>query len=125
MVEREKYANIMYCVSSLVHIGLVVLFAFTIECNFVMLGLLMLAVEALFLFVNILIPYLLWRYSPFEKGLFESFVLVQDPTFTGSRFLAVNQFHALREVALFRAVNRRETARCSGGSGGAVCCVCL
>ena len=41
VVERDWYVNAIYCVSSLVHVGLVLLFAFTIECNLVMHGLLM------------------------------------------------------------------------------------
>jgi Na+-driven multidrug efflux pump len=79
VVEREKYANIMYCISSLVHVGLVALFTFTVPCDLIMLGLLMLSVEAFFLFVNVLIPYLMWWYSPFEGGLFGSFVLFKEP----------------------------------------------
>ena len=44
VVDREQYVNVLNCVSSLVHVGLAALFVFTVKCNLVMLGLLMLVV---------------------------------------------------------------------------------
>lgn len=39
VAERERCANAMYCISSLMHVRPVALFAFTIKCDLVMLGL--------------------------------------------------------------------------------------
>ena len=68
VVDWETYINIMHCVSSLIQAGLVALFAFTIECNLIMLGFVILVVET-FLHFLILIPYLLWLFPPRRASL--------------------------------------------------------
>jgi hypothetical protein len=47
VIEREKFANFIYVISTIVRVGLVMLFVFKLEASLVTLGLVMLANHAL------------------------------------------------------------------------------
>ena len=71
-VGGERCANAMYCVSSLVHLALVTLFAYNGDCDR------FLAIEAFLLFLDALMSYMMWWYEPFERGLFARPALFTD-----------------------------------------------
>lgn len=70
VIEKEAYANVMFCLSSGTQVGLAALFAIYMEANLVILGLVLLVNQALFFFINVLIPNKLGWFRRFEDGLF-------------------------------------------------------
>ncbi len=60
----------MYCASALIDLGIVALFAIKLEASLVILGLVMLVDEALFFFINVLIPNKMGWLEKYEVGLF-------------------------------------------------------
>ena len=73
IIEHEQYSNIMFCIVAFVQLGLVAAVAITTDTSLVMLGLVMLAVQAAFFFINVLIPIKMGWLRRFETGLFGSF----------------------------------------------------
>ncbi|KAL7433750.1 hypothetical protein ACHAXH_002645 [Discostella pseudostelligera] len=69
VIEREKYANIMFCISSFSRVGFVALFATKADASLVVLGLVILVDQSLLFFLNILIPTQMGWYELFEAGL--------------------------------------------------------
>jgi MATE family multidrug resistance protein len=70
VVEKEKFANMLYCLISTLEVGLVATFAIKADANLTTVGLLMLACESLLLFLCILIPSQMGWLRRFEFGLF-------------------------------------------------------
>eukprot|EP00579_Thalassiosira_antarctica_P001896 CAMPEP_0201871326 /NCGR_PEP_ID=MMETSP0902-20130614/4272_1 /ASSEMBLY_ACC=CAM_ASM_000551 /TAXON_ID=420261 /ORGANISM="Thalassiosira antarctica, Strain CCMP982" /LENGTH=750 /DNA_ID=CAMNT_0048397275 /DNA_START=148 /DNA_END=2400 /DNA_ORIENTATION=+ len=70
VVEKEKYATVMYCLSSLCQLGLVALFAIKMDASLVDLGLVMLTNQSIFFFLNVLIPNNVGWLTHFEPELF-------------------------------------------------------
>ncbi|KAL7533831.1 hypothetical protein ACHAWF_004665, partial [Thalassiosira exigua] len=75
VIEYEAYANTMFCISAMVDVGLVAIFAVMMEANLVALCLVMLTGEGLLFFLNILIPSRMGWLMPFELGLFGQLAL--------------------------------------------------
>jgi len=73
VVEHERYANIMYCLTYAVEVGCVALVAVKTDANLVILGLVMLVIQALFFFLNLVIPNKMGWFARFEEGLFGKF----------------------------------------------------
>jgi len=73
VVEHERYANIMYCLTYAVEVGCVALVAVKTDANLVILGLVMLVIQALFFFLNLVIPNKMGWLERFEVGLFGKF----------------------------------------------------
>ena len=69
VIEREKYANVMFCISAFVRVGFVALFATKTDANLVVLGLVILVDQSLLFFLNIIIPVQLGWFDEFEAGL--------------------------------------------------------
>lgn len=69
VIEREKYANVMYCISAFFRVGLVALFATKTDATLVVLGLVILVDHSLLFFLNILIPVQMGWFESFEAGL--------------------------------------------------------
>ena len=70
VIEREKFANFIYVVSTIVRVGLVALFAFKLEASLVALGLVMLTNHALLFCLFVTIPMAMGWSRRFEAGLF-------------------------------------------------------
>ena len=70
VIEREKFANFVYVVSSIVRVGLVALFAFKFEVSLVALGLVMLTNHTLLFCLFVIIPMAMGWSRGFEAGLF-------------------------------------------------------
>jgi MATE family multidrug resistance protein len=70
VIEREKFANFIYVVSTIVRVGLVALFAFKLEASLVALGLVMLTNHALLFCLFVIIPMAMGWSREFEAGLF-------------------------------------------------------
>jgi len=70
VVEKEKYANVMYCLQYVFQLGLVALFTVKLEADLIVLGLVILTNQTLFFFLNVLIPNKMGWLAHFELGLF-------------------------------------------------------
>jgi MATE family multidrug resistance protein len=70
VIEREKFANFVYVVSSFVRVALVALFAFKFEASLVALGLVVLIHHALLFCIFAIIPMAMGWSREFEAGLF-------------------------------------------------------
>jgi len=79
VVEKEMYANVMYCLNSIMEVGLVALFAIKMDAGLVILGLVMLTNQAFFFFLNVLIPNKMGWLTNFELGLFGQLSLRNTP----------------------------------------------
>ena len=67
----------MFCMSSLVKVGLVALFSIQMDATLVVIGLVMLTNEALFFFLNVFIPKKMGWLRKFEVGLLHNFACKQ------------------------------------------------
>ena len=70
VIERERFANIMYSLESLTDLALTALFAFQFDADLFTLGLVSLTNGALFFFLNLFIPSKRGWLEDFELGLF-------------------------------------------------------
>ena len=70
VIEREKFANFIYVVSTIVRVALVALFAFKLEASLVALGLVMLTNHALLFCLFVVIPMAMGWSREFEAGLY-------------------------------------------------------
>ena len=70
VIEREKFANSLYVVSSFIRVALVSLFAFKFEASLVVLGVVMLINHALFFCIFAIVPMAMEWIREFEAGLF-------------------------------------------------------
>jgi Na+-driven multidrug efflux pump len=70
VIEREKFANFIYNVSTIVRVGLMMLFVFKHEASLVTLGLIMLANHPLLFCLFVIIPMVIGWSRGFEAGLF-------------------------------------------------------
>eukprot|EP00578_Thalassiosira_sp_NH16_P009081 CAMPEP_0181115382 /NCGR_PEP_ID=MMETSP1071-20121207/21402_1 /TAXON_ID=35127 /ORGANISM="Thalassiosira sp., Strain NH16" /LENGTH=743 /DNA_ID=CAMNT_0023199585 /DNA_START=430 /DNA_END=2661 /DNA_ORIENTATION=- len=70
VIEKEAYANAIYCLSSMVEVCLVLLFVSKFDATLVIVGLVGLVNETMFFFINVLIPNKMGWLRKYEIGLF-------------------------------------------------------
>jgi len=69
VVERERYANVMYCIGCAIEVPLVAFFAIKMDADLTVLGLLILTCDAFFFFFNICVTTKMGWLKEFELGL--------------------------------------------------------
>lgn len=79
VVDREAYANSVYCISSVFETIVVAFFAIKMNASLNFIGHVMLASEILFFFFNVVTIYLIGWLEKFETGLFTKFALTNRP----------------------------------------------